>query len=152
MAERIIVGDGEEVPALPSPAELQARIVLWSNRLPVGSEWKHWSGTIFEIVGFGIDRSTGEVEVQYQEASLTERAPPLYAVGSIAPLNPDVIMHRPATDWEKEVTIHKGQMVPAEVIRAMTADQKLYAANERRIVPRHRRVQRIEQFVEVANV
>lgn len=134
---------------LPPAEELQAKIVLWSNRLPIGSEWKHWSGTIFEVVGFGIDRDSGDVEVQYREATLGERPQPLYMVGSIAQVNPDVILHRYADEWEEEVTVHHGQMLPAKVVQSMSAQQKLTVANDRRVLPRHARVQRVEQFVEI---
>jgi hypothetical protein len=150
------LSDGRSDPAYGpkrrTTAELQGEIVLWSNRLPVGSEWKHWSGKVFEIVGHGIDKETGTVEVQYREASLGERPHPLYAVGSIAPINPEVVMHRDAEDWEERVTVHKGQMLPAAVVQAMSAGQKLTVANERSILPRHRRVHRIEQFVEIERV
>jgi hypothetical protein len=150
------LADGRSDPAYGpkrrTTTELQGEIVLWSNRLPVGSEWKHWSGKVFEIVGHGIDKKTGKVEVQYREASLGERPHPLYAVGSIAPINPDVIIHRPADEWEEKVTIHRGQMLPVEVVEKMLPDQKLAIANERQIVARNRRVQRIEQFVEIERV
>jgi hypothetical protein len=137
-------------PRKRTASQLQGEIVLWANRLPVGSEWKHWSGTVFEITGHGVNIATGQIEVQYQEAALGERPQPLYVIGSSVPINPPVTLQRPAEDWEKEVTIHKGQMLPADVVASMTADQKLFVANERSMLPRHRRVQRVEQFVEIS--
>lgn len=130
-------------------SQLQGEVVLWANRLPVGSEWKHWSGPVFEITGHGVNVETGQVEVQFKEAKIGKAEPLLYAVGSSVPVNLPVILHRPAEDWEKEVTVHGGQVMPADVVRSLTSEQKLYVANERRTLPRYKRVQRVEQFVEI---
>jgi hypothetical protein len=63
-----------------------------------------------------------------------------------------VIIHRPADEWEQKVTIHKGQMLPVEVVEKMLPDQKLASPTNVRSSARHRRVQRIEQFVEIERV
>lgn len=133
----------------PTIRDLRAQLILWANRVPVGSEWRHYQGDYYEVVSHGVDEETGEVEIAYREAHLGERPLELYCVGSLVPVNMDVVFHRKASLWETDVTTCRGNLLPQSVIDAMTPEEKLTAANEKIVVPRYVRVERVETFVEL---
>lgn len=129
--------------------ELYGSVRLWQDRIPVGSEWKHYGGDVYEVTGHGIN-SAGKVQVEYRRAML--RQEPMVPV-SFGAISPDIItLHYPADDWQTEVLLHRGQLMKPDVVRRMLPQQKLELANEHLAVPRFRRVQRVDSFVEIERV
>lgn len=132
----------------PSLDDLRAHIRLWANRLPIGSEWRHYSGKVYEITGFGVNEKTEQIEVEYREASIGDKLE-LYALGSSLPVNLDITFHREAALWEDEVTLHRGELMPADQVASLPPEKRLELANEKVKMPRYRQVARVETFVEL---
>jgi hypothetical protein len=86
--------------------ELAALCRIAAMDMPVGSFWRHYRGDIYEIVGFGVQESTGQIEVEYRPA------PPLedhrYHGLTMRRIDePDLTglsFHRPASEWLTHVT------------------------------------------------
>jgi hypothetical protein len=56
----------------PTIIELWRGIQEAKRKFPVGTEWQHYGGSVYEITGHGVDEETGEPEVRYVAARQLE--------------------------------------------------------------------------------
>lgn len=52
----------------PTIVELWRGVQDAKRKFPVGTEWQHYNGDVYEITGHGVDEETGEPEVRYVRA------------------------------------------------------------------------------------
>lgn len=60
----------------PTISELWRSLQEPRRKFPVGSEWQHYGGEVYEIIGHGIDEETGQPEVRYRRAKPLEDGRP----------------------------------------------------------------------------
>jgi hypothetical protein len=126
----------------PTLVELWRGIQEAKRKFPVGTEWQHYGGDVYEITGHGVDEETGEAEVRYVRARPLEDS----RVGHCMVL---VRVGDFPREYAREVEFHR-------IISKMegTADWPIYAVGRREPVatktgPRFRRVYRTESFQNV---
>lgn len=128
-------------------SQLAARCRIAAYDLPVGSEWRHYGGDVYEITGYGVREATGEVEVEYRPAA--ELATGDLRPRSIRDRGPDLsglTFHRPVSEWQEQVTVSRGDLMTGSQIEGLSAEEKLQVANERTTLPRYVRVYRQEEW------
>lgn len=129
----------------PTLSQLAARCRIAAYDLPVRSEWRHYGGNVYEIVGFGVGEASGEIEVEYRPAAPLSTGD--HRPVSIRDMGPDLsglTFHRPLAEWQETVTVSRGELMKPGQIEMLDAEQKLAVANERITVPRFTRVYRQE--------
>lgn len=96
-----------------SLTELAALCRIAAMDVPVGSFWRHYGGDIYEVVGFGVKESTGEVEVEYRPAPKLEddRYDGLKMVRFGEPDLTGLNFHRPYSEWLQQVEWHDREMM-----------------------------------------
>jgi hypothetical protein len=90
-----------------SLTELAALCRIAAMDVPVGSFWRHYGGDIYEVVGFGVQESTGEVEVEYRPAPKLEddRYDGLKMQRFGEPDLTGLNFHRPFAEWDQKVPL-----------------------------------------------
>jgi hypothetical protein len=83
----------------PTISELWRGVQEAKRKFPVGTEWKHRGGEVYEITGHGVDEETGEPEVRYVRARPLEDNRNRYLRSNIGDF--------PA-DYAREVEFHRG--------------------------------------------
>lgn len=131
MAEKVI---------RPTIVELWQGIQEAKRKFPVGTEWQHYSGGIYEITGHGVDEETGEAEVRYVRARPLEDSRVSYRMTRFGDF---------PKEYEREVEFHR----PLSKMEGY-ADWPIYAVGRREPVmtksgTRFRRVYRTESFQSV---
>jgi hypothetical protein len=82
----------------PTIQELWRGIQEASRKFPVGTEWQHYNGDVYEITGHGVDEATGKPEVRYVKSlPLGDNRPKLRS-----PKNGDF-----PRDFAREVEFHR---------------------------------------------
>lgn len=92
----------------PTIVELWRGIQEAKRKFPVGTEWQHYGGTVYEITGHGVDEETGEPEVRYAAARQLEDSRVCFRRLSIGDFPKDyareVEFHRTLSKMESEGT------------------------------------------------
>jgi hypothetical protein len=108
-----------------------------ARKFPVGTEWQHYGGDVYEITGHGVDEETGQPEVRYIRARPLDDGRPMIrcAIGDIPPdLARQIEFHRLLSVFEAPVEkpiYAVGRSEPVDIIKGG---------------PRYRRVHRCEHF------
>lgn len=134
----------------PSLASLAASCRLAAFDLPVGSEWRHYKGDAYEIVGFGVNEGTGKVEVQYRPARPLDDGLPERRRLVVGPDYDGLVLHRPVDEWQQIVEFSAGSAMSPKQLDQLTAAEKLDFANMKRTAPRFTRILRTEVWSDEA--
>jgi hypothetical protein len=124
----------------PTIQELWRCVQEAKRKFPVGTEWQHYGGDVYEITGHGVGEETGEAEVRYVRARPLEDSRVSYSRLHIGDF--------PA-DYAREVEFHR----PLSKMQGY-ADWPVFAVGQREPAttqsgPRFRRVYRTENFQSV---
>lgn len=124
----------------PTIQELWRGVQDAKRRFPVGTEWQHYGGDVYEITGHGVDEETGEAEVRYVRARPLEDNRVSFRLCKIGDF---------PEDYAREVEFHR-------VLSKMVgdADWPVYAVGRSEPIassqgPRFRRVYRTERFEQI---
>lgn len=131
-----------------SKSQLAAECRVAAFKYPIGSEWRHYKGDVYEIVGFGVSEKTGEIEVEYKDAEPLRTGDRLIPV-SLLDRGPDLDglnYHRSLKEWDELILVSRGELLPPGLLKRMSPEEKLEAANECIQTRRFTRVYRDEQW------